>query len=59
VYIPVGGQVTFLGSPGQPEPMVVWPDGSLVSPRAQILMRLKTRTTADRAKKRAEGPPES
>lgn len=59
VYIPVGGQVTFLGSPGQPEPMVVWPDGSLVSPRAQILMRLKTRTTADRAKKGAEGPPES
>lgn len=59
VYIPVGGQVTFLGSPGQPEPMVVWPDGSLVSPRAQILMRLKTRSTADRAKKGAEGPPES
>ncbi len=51
-------QVPFLGNPGGPEPMIVWPDGSLVSPRAQILMRLQTRSAADKEKKAAESPPE-
>ncbi|BAD40364.1 N-acetylmuramoyl-L-alanine amidase family protein [Symbiobacterium thermophilum] len=51
-------QVPFLGNPGGPEPMIVWPDGSLVSPRAQILMRLQTRSAADKEKKATESPTE-
>jgi len=39
--------------------MVVMPDGSFVSPRAQILMRLQTRSAAQQEKKGAESPPES
>ncbi|MBY6275090.1 MAG: hypothetical protein CWE10_02580 [Symbiobacterium thermophilum] len=54
----LAAQVPFLGNPGGPEPMIVWPDGSLVSPRAQILMRLQTRSAADKEKKAAESPPE-
>jgi len=57
--VPVVGQFPFFASPGQPEPMIVWPDGSLVSPRAQILMRVQTRTAADKGKKAAESPPDS
>ncbi len=52
-------QLPFFGAPGQPEPMVVMPDGSFVSPRAQILMRLQTRSAAQQEKKGAESPPES